>query len=88
MKSYFLLEILIWKIPNQYCPNFYQTMTVKIHDYFKNPENPRCIDLFITNSNMSFQNTTTVATGLSDFHKMIVTVCRNSFPKPKPFVYF
>ena len=33
---------------------------------------------------MSFQNTTTVATGLSDFHKMIVTVCKYSFPKSKP----
>ena len=51
---------------------------------FKNPEYPRCIDLFITNSIMSFQNTTAVVTGLSDFHKMIVTVCKNSFPKSKP----
>ena len=51
---------------------------------FKNLENPRCIDLFITNSIMSFQNTIAVAAGLSDFHKMIVTVCKNSFPKSKP----
>ena len=33
---------------------------------------------------MSFHNTTTVATGLSYFHKMIVTVCKTSFPKSKP----
>ena len=33
---------------------------------------------------MSFQNTTTLASGLSDFHKMIVTVCKTSFQKPKP----
>ena len=33
---------------------------------------------------MRFQNTTTVATGLSDFHKMIVTICKTSFPKSKP----
>ena len=26
---------------------------------------------------MSFQNTTVVATGLSDFHKMAVTICKN-----------
>ena len=32
---------------------------------------------------MSFQNTTTVATGLSNFHKMIVTVCK-TIPKSKP----
>ena len=57
---------------------------VKEKTCFKNPENPRCIDLFITNSVMSFQNTTTPATGLSDFHKMIVTVCKTSFQKPKP----
>ena len=40
--------------------------------------------MFITNSVMSFQNTTTLAIGLSDFHKMIVTVCKTSFQKPKP----
>ena len=38
----------------------------------------------ITNSIMRFQNTTIVATGLSDFHKMIVTVRKTSFPKSKP----
>ena len=33
---------------------------------------------------MSFQNTITLASGLSDFHKMIVTVCKTIFHKPKP----
>ena len=33
---------------------------------------------------MSFQNIIPVATGLSDFHKMTVTVCKTSFPKSKP----
>ena len=33
---------------------------------------------------MSFRNTITVATALSDFHKMIVIVCETSFPKSKP----
>ena len=37
---------------------------------FKSVNNPSCIDLFITNSCHNFQNTTTVSTGLSDFHKM------------------
>ena len=48
---------------------------------FKNPENPRCIDLFTTNSIMIFQNTTAVATKLSDFYIMIVAVCKTYFPK-------
>ena len=39
---------------------------------FKNPENPRCIDLFITNSITSFQNTTRVATGLLDFIDRVI----------------
>ena len=43
---------------------------------FKNPVNPRCIDLFLTNSVQSFQNTSIFATGISDFHKMILTVLK------------
>ena len=35
---------------------------------FKNPENPSCIDLFLTNRQKSFQNTSTIETGISDFH--------------------
>ena len=36
---------------------------------FKSIDNPSCIDLFITNNPMSFQNTTVLGNGLSDFHK-------------------
>ena len=41
----------------------------------------RCIDLVLTNRNRSVQQTTTVETGLSDFHKMVVTVLKTTFPK-------
>ena len=56
---------------------------------FKNPENPRCIDLFLTNDVQSFQNASVFSTGLSDFHKMILTVLKTSFPKsaPKKILY-
>ena len=57
---------------------------VKEHTCFKNLENPTCIDLFLTNFPNSFQNTMAVSTGQSDFHKMIVTVLKNSFTKLKP----
>ena len=50
---------------------------------FKIPNKPTCIDLFVTNSIHSFQNTMTISTGLSDFHKMIVTVLKSSFIKLK-----
>ena len=32
----------------------------------------------------NFQNTTTLANGLYDFHKMILTVLKSTFPKVKP----
>ena len=57
---------------------------VKENTCFNNIDNPSCIDLYITNAPLSFQNSTTVSTGLSDFHKMIVTVIKTTFPKEKP----
>ena len=65
---------------------FHAKKLVKEVTCFKNIENPSCIDLFLTNSWQSFQNTTTVSTGLSDFHKMIITVLKTTFPKAKPKV--
>ena len=47
---------------------------------------PRCIDLVLTNRNRSVQKTTTVETGLSDIHKMVVTVLKTTFPKQGPTV--
>ena len=41
---------------------------------FKSKDNPSCVDLFITNSPNSFQNTSTITTGLSDFHKMEIAL--------------
>ena len=53
---------------------------------FKNAENPREIDLIITNRVSSFQNTIGISTGLSDFHKMVVTTMKSKFPKMPPKV--
>ena len=49
-------------------------------------DNPRCIDLILTNRYRSFQHTTTFETGLSDFHKMIVTVLKTTYKKTGPTV--
>ena len=56
---------------------------VKESTCFKNVLNPSCIDLFITNSPLSFQNTV-ISNGLSDFHKMVITVMKMSFKKHSP----
>ena len=42
---------------------------VKENTCVKSIENPSCIDLFITNSPRSFQNTSAINFGNSDFHK-------------------
>ena len=51
---------------------------VKENTCFKNALNPSCIDLFITNSHLSFQNTTAISNGFSDFHEMVITVMKHS----------
>ena len=57
---------------------------VKQKTCFKNPDNPSCIDLILTNSRRSFQDSSVFETGLSDFHKLTTTVLKQYFPKPKP----
>ena len=57
---------------------------VKENTYLKNALNPSCFDFFIPSSILSFQNTIAVSNGLSDFHKMVVTVTKISFKKHFP----
>ena len=51
---------------------------------YKNPENPSCIDLMLTNHPRSFQHSRTVETGLSDFHKLTLTVLKMHVKKQAP----
>ena len=57
---------------------------IKQKTCFKNPDNPSCIDLILTNSPRSLQDNSVFETGLSDFHKLTTTVLKHYFPKPKP----
>ena len=50
---------------------------------YKNPNNPSCIDLFLTNSPRSFYRTKTFFTGLSDFHKLVLSIFKTTFTKSK-----
>ena len=67
------------------CKFFYEcnAKNVKEKICFKNTLNLSCIDLFITNSLLSFQNTI-VSNGLSDFHELVITVVKMSFKKHSP----
>ena len=58
-------------------PGFSKNL-VKEKTCFKNVSNPSCIDLFLTNNALSFQHTETVSTGLSDFHKLVLTVLKTT----------
>ena len=51
---------------------------------FKNPQNPSCIDLILTNRSKSFQDSMVIETGLSDFHKMSLTAMKVFYKKQKP----
>ena len=57
---------------------------VKEKTCFKNMQNPSCIDLLLTNNSYAFQQTTTVCSGLSDCHKLVLTVLKTSIPKGNP----
>ena len=48
---------------------------------YKNPNNPSLIDIILTNRKRSFQYSKTIETGLSDHHKMIITVLKTEFIK-------
>ena len=69
-----------------FCETYKLRNLVKHPTCFKNPENPSCIDLLLTNKPLNFQTTTLIETRLSDFHKMIVAVMKMDFSKMKPRV--
>ena len=50
---------------------------------FKNRENPFCIDLLLTNSKNKFGEVLVLESGLSDFHKLLVSVLKSYFKKRK-----
>ena len=57
---------------------------VKDKTCFKSLNRPTCFDLILTNCHRSFKHTVATSAGMSDHHKMIVTVLKTSFKKSKP----
>ena len=64
-----------------FCSNLNLTSMINKPSCNKNPDKPTFIDLISTNCPASFQNSCVIETGLSDFHKMIVTVMKTSYRK-------
>ena len=51
---------------------------------YKNLDNPSCIDLFLPNRPRTFQCSTTIEIGITDFHKLVVTVLKTCYRKQRP----
>ena len=75
-----LLEVLNVESPdpvmNYFCNIYNLFSLVKEPTCFKNFYYLSCINLFLTNCPRSFENTVTIETGLSVFHKMVITVLK------------
>ena len=68
-----------------FCEYYGLKKLIKVSTCHKNPQNPSCIDLILTNSPLSFQSSGVIETGHSDFHKIIVTVMKTTrFQKLDP----
>ena len=52
--------------------------------YYKNPDKPSCNDFILTKSPLSFHKSDCLFTGLSDYHKLVLSVFKTTFSKSKP----
>ena len=68
----------------EFCEVYNLENLIKGPTCFKSVENPSSIDIMLTNKMSSFQNSMTVETGLSDCHKMTVTVLKRYFKMKDP----
>ena len=87
-----MIILLCWEIFNcnfiiednkllEFCDAFNLTSIVKEPTCYKNPLHPTHIDVILTNRSKNFQNTTTIETGLSDYHKMVITCLKSHLAK-------
>ena len=69
---------------SEFCDTFGLKSLIKDATCYKNPENSSSIDLILPNNPRSFQNSCVIKAGLSDSHRMVVTVMKTYFEKLKP----
>ena len=70
----------------EFCETYNLSNLIKEPTCFKNPLNPSSIDVILTNHPRSFQNSLAIETGLSDHHRLTITVMRAFFPKQSPII--
>ena len=69
---------------NSFCNLYNLKCLVQEPTYYKNPERPSCIDLFLSIYVNHFPKTDILETGLFDFHKPIITATTLKFEKQPP----
>ena len=67
-----------------FCDRYTLKNLIKEPTCFKNIENPSSIDVILTNKHKSFIHSKVLETGLSDHHKLTVTVLKTKFIKLNP----
>ena len=72
------------KYMQEFCEIYDLENLIKEPTCFKNPANPSSIDVMLTNKKCRFHNSMTLETGLSDHHKMTITVLKKYFRKKAP----
>ena len=88
-ENFLLLGDFNAEMPNpslkEFCYLYSLKNLIKNPTCFKNPaDNPKVMDLLLTNRPRSFCNSVTLEARLSDFHKLTLTVLQTYFKKEAP----
>ena len=67
-----------------FCNTYNFKNLIKEPTCFKNVDNPSCVDLILTNKSSHFQHSISIESGLSDFHKLTITMMKAGFQKLQP----
>ena len=67
-----------------FCGDYHLQNLILEPTCFKNILNPSSIDVMLTNQTKSFYQSKTIETGLSDFHRLTITILKTKFPKKSP----
>ena len=71
---------------NELCDTYHVKNLINEPTCFRNPLNSSSIEVILTNKRRSFQENTVIESGLSDHHKLTITVLKQYFPKQKPAI--
>ena len=67
-----------------FCETYNLPNLIKQSTCYKNPDNPTCTDLILTNVSRTFQSSCVIETRLSGFHLLTLTIMRKTFKKQRP----